>query len=590
MSSIRETFLPDDGCVFIRCDMSQIESRMCYMYCGTERLIDLANRTPDTYDAHTDNASMIFGKPHNAISKDERYLGKKTTHGAQRGLQGNKLSESILKDTEGKLFLHPRKCDSLLEGYHNAIWEVRQIFFPWVEQRVRDERVLVNSWGRRLDLRYRRIDADLYREAYSYYMQCCDEETEVLTPEGFVSFPQLHEGQKIAVYIDEEIFFEVPSKINRQRYVGKMVSFEGTRTSQLVTPNHRVLYVTNDIPKITEAEILLTYKRPQFITSGICLDGEIDFNSAEIALIAAIQADGSIHGNALTWHFSKARKVARLSWALETIGIKHSKTPQKDGTVCFYVHTDLVKPYTAFLDNKKYCARVLDLSYTTRLRLINELIHWDGSSVKAKSVGGFWYDSTIKQNVDWIQAAAALTGFRTSQTIASKKVGKHNAVHRVYLVPQQYSIPSKIKEVDYDGMVYCPTVSTGLFLTRRHGKICITGNSENADWTNQYLFIPTSYYMLGKYGRPCAAQVHDEVIVSVPLLGAYDAAKFMVRSAEQTRMIPSAQGGWNALKVPAEVIVGRSWGDKKGCEFKRLPGESDFYHELWKGGFFENGN
>jgi DNA polymerase I-like protein with 3'-5' exonuclease and polymerase domains len=171
MTSIRETFLPDEGCVMVRCDLSQIEDRMCKMYCGTERMVELANRKPWEYDAHTDNASAIFGKAHDEITKDERYLGKRTTHASQRGMRGNKLSENISKDTDGEMFLHPKRCDKLIDKYLDAMWEIRDIYFPWVRQQVRDVGVLVNSWGRRLDLRKRRIDDDVYREAYSFYMQ-----------------------------------------------------------------------------------------------------------------------------------------------------------------------------------------------------------------------------------------------------------------------------------------------------------------------------------------------------------------------------------------------------------------------------------
>ena len=285
MTTIRETFLPDEGCVFVRCDLSQIEDRMCKMYCGTPRMVEIANRRPDVYDAHTDNACKIFKKTHAEIEADKkaggslRYLGKKVVHGSQRGLRGVKMSESISKDTDGKVFVHPAQCDKLIDVYLADAWEIPQIYFPWVEQRVRDDRVLYTSWGRRLDLRYRRIDADLYREAYSFYLQ-----------------------------------------------------------------------------------------------------------------------------------------------------------------------------------------------------------------------------------------------------------------------------------------------------------------AECADWTNQYGFVPATYWMIGKYGRPLNAQVHDEIIASVPLLESYEYARFVVDSMEQKREIPKGSGNW--LCVPADITVGRSWGDKKGVEFKKLPEKEEFYRELTKGGFF----
>lgn len=169
MKSIRETFLADEGCLMVRIDLSQIEDRICKMYCGTPRMVELANAKPWDYDAHTENARLIFRK--DDINKDERYLGKRTTHAAQRGMRGARLSENVSKDTNGELFLHPKQCDRLIDTYLEAMWEIPQVYFPWVRERVIRDKVLVNSWGRRLDLEYLYVDDDLLREAFSFYMQ-----------------------------------------------------------------------------------------------------------------------------------------------------------------------------------------------------------------------------------------------------------------------------------------------------------------------------------------------------------------------------------------------------------------------------------
>lgn len=150
---------------------SQIEDRICKMYCSSKRMVELANRRPEEYDAHTDNATMIFGKLGCEITKDERYLGKRTTHGAQRGLRGHRLSENISKDTKGTLFVHPKKCDKMLDAYLEKMFEIPEIYFPFVRQTIRDVGILTTSWGRRIDLRDRFINDDLYREGYSFFMQ-----------------------------------------------------------------------------------------------------------------------------------------------------------------------------------------------------------------------------------------------------------------------------------------------------------------------------------------------------------------------------------------------------------------------------------
>lgn len=277
--NIRETFLPDKDCVFVRVDLSQIEDRMCKMYCGTKRMIELANRRPEVYDAHTENAKLIFKKE--VIDKQERYLGKKCVHASQRKMQGLRMSESVSKDTDGKVFIPPKQCDVLIRTYLDAMHEIEEIYFPWVEAQVQNVKMLYDSWGGRYDVRLRKVDNDLYRECYSWYLQV-----------------------------------------------------------------------------------------------------------------------------------------------------------------------------------------------------------------------------------------------------------------------------------------------------------------EAARWTNQYGFIPATHWMMGKYGKPCNAQVHDEIIASVPLVETFEYAQFAVQSFEQHREIPAGSGNW--LCVPATVTVGRNYGDKKGVEFKKLPHRDDFYHKLFEGGFFDD--
>ena len=46
MKSIREIFLPDEGELFVKCDLSQVEDRVAKMYCNSERMRKLANLPP----------------------------------------------------------------------------------------------------------------------------------------------------------------------------------------------------------------------------------------------------------------------------------------------------------------------------------------------------------------------------------------------------------------------------------------------------------------------------------------------------------------------------------------------------------------
>jgi DNA polymerase I-like protein with 3'-5' exonuclease and polymerase domains len=214
LSSIRETFLPDlnpDGSpqVFVRCDMSQIEDRIGKMYCATPRMIELANRHPTIYDAHTENAKAIFKK--STIDKQERYLGKKAVHASWRGMRGDKLSESVSKDTDGKLFVPAGKCQDMIDIFLDTNWEIRDIYMPWVRKQVREVGILYNSFGRRLDVQGRRVDDDLYRAAYSFYPQadCADWCNQFGFLPGSV-YMQARYNKPLTAQVHDEVIASVP--------------------------------------------------------------------------------------------------------------------------------------------------------------------------------------------------------------------------------------------------------------------------------------------------------------------------------------------------------------------------------------------
>jgi len=166
--SIRSTFLPDLDCIFVRVDLSQVEDRVVKMATRQAPMVELANLRPEVYDAHTDNASAIFGVALASITKDQRHLGKITTHATQRGMHGRRLSEELLDD--GYIFT-PKQCQKMIDAYLNRDWEIRDFYFPYVRAVLMQDKQLVNSWGRVWDIGYAHFDDDLYRRAYSFWPQ-----------------------------------------------------------------------------------------------------------------------------------------------------------------------------------------------------------------------------------------------------------------------------------------------------------------------------------------------------------------------------------------------------------------------------------
>lgn len=76
--------------------------------------------------------------------------------------------------------------------------------------------------------------------------RCLDEETECLTDSGWVNYKEIDHSTKIACYDRESqtVHYRRPSGVFRKHYSGKMLHWKSDVADIMVTPNHRILGVT----------------------------------------------------------------------------------------------------------------------------------------------------------------------------------------------------------------------------------------------------------------------------------------------------------------------------------------------------------
>lgn len=169
--------------IFWEADLSQIESRIVYMLTGDAELIRLARTKPWEFDQHTYNAAIIYNMaeaelhrrlklpktdPLHKEAKERRYVAKKTVHGAQRDMQAKRLVDTLLLDG---FHISIPKAEAALTTYHNRFPAIREVYFKNIRRQLMREKLLVNSWGRRWDVRYDRLDDELFRQGYSWLPQ-----------------------------------------------------------------------------------------------------------------------------------------------------------------------------------------------------------------------------------------------------------------------------------------------------------------------------------------------------------------------------------------------------------------------------------
>lgn len=166
---VRTIFLPDDKCIFVQVDLSQVEDRILKVYSKDPDLMRLAKLKPWEYDAHSDLARKIFGLTADQKPTDEqRDMGKRTRHGSQRDLKGQRFADELLKSGVVRT---KEWCDRMLEAYHAAEPGVRGSYFPYIRELVMRNEELVTPWGYKVSFKGERKDDDLFREAYSTLLQ-----------------------------------------------------------------------------------------------------------------------------------------------------------------------------------------------------------------------------------------------------------------------------------------------------------------------------------------------------------------------------------------------------------------------------------
>jgi uracil-DNA glycosylase family 4 len=187
----RSMFLPEPGHVLLAFDLSNVEGRFCHLFTQDSEMIRLARLRSTEWDGHKFTAVVVgLAKDVESVTRPGRQISKSITHGAQRSMQGVRLSETLMRealDEEGnwnEAFIRtPEECDELLEKWHRAFPPVRQ-WHRRVRRTVRDTRRLLNPWGRIWDVRYEDMNDDLYRRAYSWLLQssCAD----LMNTQGFI--------------------------------------------------------------------------------------------------------------------------------------------------------------------------------------------------------------------------------------------------------------------------------------------------------------------------------------------------------------------------------------------------------------------
>lgn len=317
---------------------------------------------------------------------------------------------------------------------------------------------------------------------------CVLPDTQVLTPNGWVYFPDLSEDDVIAQFdmTTNEISFVTPISILSKPYKGKVYRFFNRKggIDQAITQDHDMVqkWDYQEVwSKVKAVDMKLNAKK-QIPVGGQTIVPGRDISPYERFLVA-LQADGAMprwrHIGSrcgtvpVTFSLTKSRKKERMEQILSELGWKYVKNGEEKETyrVSVPLEFSITKHFTMWVDpstrSLAWCKSFID-----------EISRWDGH-IHQDGTGTIEYVTTDEQNADIVQTISLLAGQNASK---SRREDNRKETYRdcfkVTIVDRTSVSCGTIQQevTDYEGMVYCATVPSGAIVIRRNDKISITGN------------------------------------------------------------------------------------------------------------------
>ena len=170
-------------------------------------------------------------------------------------------------------------------------------------------------------------------------VQCVDEDTEVLTPNGFKKYNELKFGDDIYTWKQGKLEIQKVDRVNISNYKGEMHRYLGRDCEMNLSPNHRVLHIKN---KSSEYDMhlsseLIDLKTPLNIPVACEQFDREDYGiTDEVLLYNTINKKEQLPG----WVFELSKRQAKLvidEWKKDDIGIQCNSETLADQLqhICF---------------------------------------------------------------------------------------------------------------------------------------------------------------------------------------------------------------------------------------------------------------
>lgn len=336
-----------------------------------------------------------------------------------------------------------------------------------------------------------------------YWLHCLDQDTEILTENGFKHYYEISKTEKVINYnINKNILEQ--DNINNI-IIQKVQDYQlyGAKTQgvdYLVTDEHQMLYrkIYNNVYKKAFAKDIIQDNLYLPVAGILDYSIYLKFPIELLKLAIATTCDGYIHhkyagkGNVI-FHLMKQRKVNEIINLLNKLNYKYTVknydytiTNNKNTTI-YISCKDSQNIFDIIDKDKNLPLWFIKLPLIIKQELLKEWAFFDGTTHQNR----LQIDNNNEYNIDILQIMAITSNYKTLKTISSLK-GKRKPCFRLSLqLNKNYAVLKKqsFYNKKYSGIVWCLNTNNGTLFIRRNGKCLIVGNCDVGNRKNR-LFNP----------------------------------------------------------------------------------------------------
>jgi uracil-DNA glycosylase family 4 len=510
----REIFCAGPGRIIVYFDLAQAEGRAAANLSGDPNFIAACAK-----DLHTKNALILFPAAKEKLERDPK--GKNCPRHSSSGnaraacdcgkpfrdVTKNAGFAIIYQAAVAKVFTYLRSQGfpvelGDVEAMFSAMRETYQTHQMWVETLLR----FVEQNGYMRTALKGRLMRYGFHPKPTDVSNCLDEETEALTPDGWVRGPDLKPGQKLLTKNIETglLTWEPISRMTRIRRPGPLYKFESTTFNAVSTPDHRWLVhdrrrgidrcaTTEELAKGTGELSIHRTGTYEGSTAPLYSD---DF----VELVRWVLTDGTMQPGLVALYQTKKHNVRRIDALIRRLGVYRNRKVRKHGNVVWRMFSS--DPVVGLL-HELFPDRTLSPAFLRALTpkqlrlLLDTMMRGDGC-IEPGRKGRF--TCRDKARADMFQMLCTFCGIATTAhwrgpgqpkkqypTLDNRPKSSgcwivdllQRDTAQVLRHPQRYGKHKKrvdqIRRVK-ERPVWCPTVRNTYFVARRKGDVYITGN------------------------------------------------------------------------------------------------------------------